>query len=50
MAAKAQAVKVDPKEMQRTEEMWVWFTDLMKWGVIGTVGVLVLLGVVFIDW
>lgn len=48
--AKTQSVKVDPKEMQRANEMWEHFTVWTKWGVIATVALLALMGLFLIDW
>lgn len=48
--AKQAPVKVDPKELERSQDMWENFTKLMQWSVIATVVILALLGVFFIDW
>lgn len=48
--AEHHAVEIDPKELERAQSTWAGFTSLLKYSVIGGVGVLALLGVAFIDW
>lgn len=43
-------VDIDPKEQERSVAMWQDFTKLTKYSIIATVVVLVLLGLIFIDW
>ncbi|MCB1562593.1 MAG: aa3-type cytochrome c oxidase subunit IV [Alphaproteobacteria bacterium] len=41
-------VEIDPKELARAEGMWGSFTKLIKWSIIASVAVLVLLAWLFV--
>lgn len=43
-------VEADPKEIQRAQEMWHNVTQASKWGIVGIVILVGLLGMIFIDW
>lgn len=38
---------VDPEELKRAQEMWDGFTKLIKWSIISTAAILVLLVLIF---
>jgi hypothetical protein len=44
------AADIDAKDIERAQATWSKFTQFMKWSVIGTVAVLALMGLIFIDW
>lgn len=48
--ANHQPVEIDPKEVQRSQDMWAGFTRLTKYSIIVTIGALAVLGIAFVDW
>ena len=47
MAHAPHPVSIDPKEQERAEETWSSFATLMKWCVIFSMAILIVLGFIF---
>ncbi|MCF8496080.1 MAG: hypothetical protein K9G62_05355 [Alphaproteobacteria bacterium] len=41
---------ISPKQEQQARETWDGFKNLLKYSLTSTVGLLLLLGLIFIDW
>lgn len=48
MAHKSAAFDVDPKEVERAQDMWASFTALIKWSTVATVVSMILLAAVLL--
>jgi len=48
--ANHESVEVTPKQIERAETTWHQFAVAGKWATIGTCVIMVILGLVFIDW